>query len=128
MIAAVTLYNELDAYGEWQDDALRRDKLTTYWGMPVWEYLEYKDIELTECSFDGMKEYICEKAVYDCELHKYRDYELPPAALDMLAYFDDVKLYAVGESCCSGCCVSGKSWIALKDDTFLWGEYSGMSD
>lgn len=128
MMAAVTLYNELDADEEWQDDALRHDKLTTFWGMPVWEYLEYRKVELAENSFDDMIKYICENAVYDYKTQKYRDYELSPDILAMLAYFDDVTLYEIGESRDSGCCVSGKSWIALKDDTFLWVEYSGLSD
>ena len=78
MMAAVTLSNECDADEEWQDDAQRRDKLTTYWGMPVWEYLQYKKVGLTEAGFDDMKNDICENAVYDYKLRKYRDYELPP--------------------------------------------------
>lgn len=128
MIASVTLSNECDADKEWQDDEQRRDKLNNYWGVPVWDFLEYKKVELIEVTFDYMKNYICENAAYDYELHKSGDYELPPEALSMLSDFDDVKLYEIGESLFSGCCVSGKSWIALKDDTFLWVEYSGMSD
>ena len=128
MIASVALSNECDADEEWQDDEQRRDKLKNYYGVPIWDFLEYKKIELIEVGFDYMINYICENAAYDYELHKPRDYELPTEVLSMLAYFDDVKLYEIGENVYSGCCVSGKSWIALKDDTFLWVEYSGMSD
>lgn len=126
MMAATTLYETFDADKEWQDDEERRDKLTTYWGAPVWEYLEYKKLELEEWSFDEMTRYFCVNGIYDHEIHRSKDYELTPEAQEALAYFHDVKLYCVGEEVYSG--DGGRSWTALKNDTFLWVKYSGLSD
>ncbi|MBR5372808.1 MAG: hypothetical protein IK130_11415 [Oscillospiraceae bacterium] len=126
MIAAPTLYEEFDADKEWQDDEQRRDKLNNHLGVPVREYLEYKELELTEDSIDNMTGYICVNAIYDRSTCSYKDYALPQNALEMLSFFNDVKLYSIGEERCSG--NGGRSWMALKDDTFLWVKYSGLSD
>ena len=39
--------------------------------------------------------------------------------------FDDVKLYFVGDDPFGGS--GAASWVALKEDTFLWVRYSGLS-
>lgn len=126
MIAATTLNEGCDADKEWQDDELRRDMLKNYWGIAVWDSLEYKEISLTEESIDEMTRYICENTAYDSQLKKQRDYELPPDAQAMLSFFHDVKLYNIGEEPHIG--YGGGNWIALKDDTFLWVRYSGITD
>lgn len=127
MITAVTIYNGWDADEEWQDDGQRRDKLTACRGVPVRDFLVYQKAELAEERFDDMQQYICQNAVYDNKTAQYRDYVFPGDVKAMLAYFHDVKLYAIGGSRGSGCC-GCKSWIALKDDTFFWVDYSGLSD
>lgn len=126
MFAAVTLNEGWDADKEWQDDDLRRDMLKNYWGIPVWDSLEYNEIELTEESIEDMLRYVCDDTAYDIELKKHKNYDLPSDALAMLSYFQNVKLYSIGEERNIG--YGGRNWIALKDDTFLWVRYSGITD
>ena len=128
MIAAVTLIEGLDADKEWQNDELRRDMLKNYWGISVWDYLEYKDISLTEESMDEMINYLCENTAYDSELKKHKNYELPTDALAMLSYFHDVKLCNLYSNDEEHVGYGGGNWVALKDDTFLWVRYSGITD
>lgn len=73
-----------------------------------------------------MTEYICLNAVYDHETRKSRDYVLPDDVKAMFAYFNDVKLYTVGEVRYGGDGVN--DWIAMKEDSFLWVRYSGFTD
>ena len=58
LMAAVTLDEGCDADEEWQDNEQRCDKLKTYWGIPVWHYLEYEKVEMTEDSIEEMTKYI----------------------------------------------------------------------
>ena len=126
LIAAETLYEGWDADGEWQDDEQRRDKFKTWWGVPVWDALEYEKVTLTEDRMDDMIRYICDNEICDGQTQERRRYEMPPEALAMLSDFRDAKLYDIGEARCTG--YDGKGWIALKDDAFLWVKYSGISD
>lgn len=66
-------------------------------GIPVSAYIDYNKPLLTAQTVEVMVRYICENAVYDYDTGEYRDFPLPPEASEILSYFDDVKLYFVGD-------------------------------
>ncbi len=126
MIAALSLYEGYDPDIEWQDSEKRRRMLHDRCGIPVSAYIDYNKPLLTAQTVEVMVRYICENAVYDYDTREYRDFPMPTEASEILSYFDDVKLYFVGEDHFGGS--GAASWVALKEDTFLWVRYSGLSD